>query len=121
MMQKIAQWGGPLERCMKAVSQMFKMNRFKIGADNCDTAQIVGNTKMLAEICEGHARTVLGKTLDQVMEPQPNWKTDGYCEDIRNLWCTSIDWFLKALRNPHELLSSKPKLSITGGNGTKCS
>ena len=105
-------------RCMKAVSQIYKMNRFKIGADNCDTAQIVGNAGLMADICEAHFRSVIGKTLNEVMEPQPDWKTKGYTEDIRNAWNPNVDYFLRGLRNPHELIKSKPLLSIAGGNNT---
>ena len=72
-------------RCMKAVGQIFKMDKFKIGVDNCDTSEIVGNIAWMADICETHFRTVIGKKLDEVMTPQPEWKAIGYKENIRNM------------------------------------
>jgi hypothetical protein len=117
-MQQVTRWGGALVRSMKAVSQIFKMDEFKIGADNCDTAQIVGNTALSADICEAHFRTVIGKKLDEVMIRQPEWKEKGYKENIRNMWNPNVDHFLRGLRHPHELIKCKPQLSITGGNNT---
>ena len=101
---------------MKAVSTIFEMNKFKIGSDNCDSAQT--DAGLMAGICEAHFRSVPNKPLNEVMEPQPEWKTKGYVEDIRNLWNPNVDYFLRALRNPHVLIKSKPLLSIAGGDNT---
>ena len=92
-MKTITLWAGSLVRSMKGVSTIFKMNKFKIGSDNCDSAQIVGNAGLMADICEAHFRSVPNKPFDEVMEPQPEWKTNGYVEDIRNLWNLNVDFF----------------------------
>ena len=75
----------------------------------------------MANICETHFRTVIGKTLDEVNVPQPDWKTTGYKENIRSVWGTYADMFLRALRASHELIKCRLQLSITGGNNTKFS
>ena len=118
IMKTITLWGTSLVRCMKAASTIFMMNKFKIGSDNCDSAQIVGNAGLMADICEAHFRSVPNKPLNEVMKPQPEWKTKGYVEDIRNLWNPNVDYFLRALRNPHILIKSKPRMSIAGGDNT---
>ena len=84
-MQQVTRWAGAIVRGMKAVGQIFKMDKFKIGVDNCDTSEIVGNTALIADICETHFRTVIGKKLDEVMTPQPEWKIIGYNENIRSM------------------------------------
>ena len=58
---------------MKAIGSIFKMDKFKIGADNCESTEIVGNAGLMANICETHFRTVIGKTLYEVGAEQPNW------------------------------------------------
>ena len=76
-MKTITLWGTSLVRCMKAAITIFILNKFKIGSDNCDSAQIVGNAGLMADICEAHFRSVIGMTFHEVMEPQPKWKTKG--------------------------------------------
>jgi hypothetical protein len=117
----VQRWAGSLCRAMKATGFMFKMDKFRVGADNCDTTEIVGDAGMMANICETHFRTVIGKTLDEVNVPQPDWKTASYKENIRNVWGTYADMFLRALRASHELIKCRLQLSITGGNNTKFS